>query len=120
MASTDGSTMFVCHAEDDLNFDEFETENDVESNDAIEHVDIQNIASNIIGEHDCTFEQLPNGINLENVKLIVTTEANAYNQIDADTEFKAELQILNSSAKIVRVSEKLYIHCPKSGKNVYL
>lgn len=118
--------MFVCRAEESLNFDEFETEND-ENGDvevSIAHLDIQNVASNVIGEHECMFAHLPHNIRNESVKMVVTTEANAFNQVSTNTEFKAELIIHHTPAGIVHVSEKLNIHCPKSGNlfnfSVYL
>lgn len=112
--------MFVCRPEESLNFDEFETEDDETGNLSLERLNIQNLAANLIGEHECTFEQLPKGFNNEQLKLVVTTDANAFNQVTAETEFKAEL-ILNYAVKPnTYIDGEMFIDCPQSGKMKFI
>lgn len=106
--------MFLCHAEEELNLDEFET--DVDYDEGAISVDIQNVAANFVGEHDCIFDQIPIGLNSERVKLMVTTEANAINQISSNTEFKAELIVDRATTANHQINENIYVNCPKTGK----
>lgn len=110
--------MFLCHAEEELNLDEFETDVDyVEVGDAAAvSFDIKNVAASFGGEHDCIFDQIPAGLNSEKVKLMVTTEANAINQITSNTEFKAELIVDRATTANNHINENIYVNCPKTGK----
>lgn len=110
--------MFICRSDDDLNLDEFETENDDINEDiAVDTVDIQNLATNLIGEHECLFDQLPSGIKNESLKLMVTTEANAYSFQTASAEFKAKLIVDYELKSNTYIEDDVYIHCPKSGRD---
>lgn len=113
--------MFLCHAEEELNLDEFETDivDYDERVDAAPPVafDIQNVAASFAGEHDCIFDQVPTGLKSERVKLMVTTEAIAINQISSNTEFKAELIVERATAISNQIIENIYVNCPKSGTN---
>lgn len=109
--------MFFCHAEEELNLDEFETDIDyVEGGDTAVAFDIQNVAASFVGEHDCIFDQIPIGLNGERVKLMVTTEANAINQITSNSEFKAELIVERATTDNNHINENIYVNCPKTGK----
>lgn len=112
--------MFVCRPEESLNFDEFETEDDETDNVSLENLDIQNLAANLIGEHECTFEQLPKGLNNEQLKLVVTTDANAFNQNTAQTEFKAELIVNYAIKPNTYIDNEVFIHCPHSGEMQFI
>lgn len=106
-------TMFVCRSEDELNLDEFETDLEYEDGD----FEIKNVAASLIGEHDCVFSNAPPEFDRQNVKLMVTTEANAYNGDSADsTEFKAELMIDHSVISYTQFDDDVTINCPKSGE----
>lgn len=112
-----GDSMFVCHAEEELNLDEFETDIDYdEGGEGAVALDIQNVAASFVGEHDCIFDQIPVGLNSERVKLMVTTEANAINQITSNSEFKAELIVGRATTENHHVTENIYVNCPKTGK----
>lgn len=114
-----GDSMFVCHAEEELNLDEFETDIDYDERDTSVAFDIQNLAASFVGEHDCIFDQVPAGLNNERVKLMVTTEANAINQITSATEFKAELIVDRvTTANNNQITENIYVNCPKSGERI--
>lgn len=109
--------MFVCRADEELNLDEFDTESlDYEENEAPVALDIQNLASSFIGEHDCIFDQVPNGLRSEHLKLMVTTEANAFNQVVPNKEFKAELIVERATTDNNRIDDDIYVNCPKSGR----
>lgn len=110
-----GDSMFLCRAEEELNLDEFET--DVDYDEQSVAFDIKSVAASFIGEHDCIFDQVPAGLNNERVKLMVTTEANAINQITSNTEFKAELIVERATTANNRINENIYVNCPKSGKH---
>lgn len=112
--------MFVCRPEESLNFDEFETEDDGTDNLSLETLNIQNLAANLIGEHECTFEQLPKGVNNEHLKLVVTTDANAFNQIAAETEFKAELIVNYAVKPNTYIDNEIFIHCSQSGEMKFI
>lgn len=107
--------MFVCHTEDELNLDEFETDADYDENESSVSFDIQNLAVNFIGEHECVFSELPQGFSGEHLKLMVTTEANALNQNAAKTEFKAEIFVERGVTNNTKIDDDIYINCPKSG-----
>lgn len=111
--------MFLCHAEEELNLDEFETDIDYDDGggaaSAAVAFDIQNVAASFVGEHDCIFDQIPIGLNSERVKLMVTTEANAINQINSQTEFKAELIVERATTENNHITENIYVNCPKTG-----
>lgn len=112
--------MFVCRPEESLNLDDFETEVDETDNLSLESLDIQNLAANLIGEHECTFEQLPKGLNNEQLKLVVTTDANAFNQVTAETEFKAELIVNYAVQPSIYIDNDMFIHCPQSGEMKFI
>lgn len=116
LIGNNGDSMFLCHAEEELNLDEFETDIDYDENDTSFAFDIKNVAASFIGEHDCIFDQVPAGLTSEHVKLMVTTEANAINQITSDTEFKAELIVQRTTTVNNQINENIYVNCPKSGK----
>lgn len=111
--------MFVCRAEEALNLDEFDTDvNDYENNANIAPVayDIQNLAASFIGEHDCVFDQVPSGLRSEHLKLMVTTEANAFQQVTVqNTQFKAELIVDRATTDNNQIDDDIYINCPESG-----
>lgn len=111
-----GDSMFICHAEEELNLDEFETDIDYDEGDAAVAFDIKTVAASFVGEHDCIFDQIPIGLNSERIKLMVTTEANAINQITSNTEFKAELIVERATTVDNQITENIYVNCPKSGK----
>lgn len=108
--------MFVCHTEDELNLDEFETDVDYEEKEAPVALDIQNLAASFIGEHECVFSEVPSGFLNEHLKLMVTTEANAVQQAAAKTEFKAELVVEPGTTDNAQIDDEIYINCPKSGE----
>lgn len=110
--------MFLCHAEEELNLDEFETDVDYDEGGETAAVsfDIQNVAASFVGEHECIFDQIPIGLSSERVKLMVTTEANAINQITSTTEFKAELIVDRATTANNHISENIYVNCPKTGE----
>lgn len=112
--------MFVCRLEESLNLDEFDTNSDDTDNLSLDSLDIQNLATNLIGEHECTFEQLPKGLNNEQLKLVVTTDANAFNQITAETEFKAELIVNYAVKSNTYMDNEMFIHCRQSGKMKFI
>lgn len=108
--------MFVCRAEGELNLDEFETDLDYQEGDnAAFSVDIQNVATNFVGEHDCIFDEVPTGLRSEHLTLLVTMEANAANQIDGNNEFKAEIIVDRATTDSNQVHDDVYVNCPKSG-----
>lgn len=108
--------MFVCRAEEELNLDEFDTDaGDYDENGPAVAYDIQNLASSFIGEHDCVFDQVPSGLRSEHLKLMVTTEANAFQQVTPNTEFKAELIVERTTTDNHQIDDDIYINCPKSG-----
>lgn len=106
--------MFVCSSEDELNFDQFETDVEYDDNDA-SALDIQNVAASLIGEHDCIFAKAPPQYKQKNVKLMVTTEANEFNQAADGTIFKAELMVDQFVIQITQFDNDVTINCPKSG-----
>lgn len=108
--------MFVCRADEELNLDEFDTESlDYEENESPVAFDIQNVAANFVGEHDCIFDQVPPGLRDEHLKLMVTTEANLFKQVTPNSEFKAELIVERSTTDSNQIQDDIYINCPKSG-----
>lgn len=111
--------MFLCHAEEELNLDEFETDTDYDNGDdggdAAVSIDIKNVAASFAGEHSCIFDQIPVGLNSERVTLMVTTEANAINQVTSIAEFKAELIVERVTTVDNQITEEIYVNCPKSG-----
>lgn len=115
LVGSDGNSLFVCHVEDELNLDQFETDVDYEENESIS-LDIQNLAANVIGEHECVFSEVPNDFRNEHLKLMVTTKANAIKQSSARTEFKAELIVEHGITDNPQIDDEVYINCPKSGE----
>lgn len=116
LVGSDGDSMFVCRAEEELNLDEFDTvADDYDENGPAVAYDIQNLAAIFIGEHDCVFDQVPSGLRSEHLKLMVTTEANAFQQITPNTEFKAELIVERATTDNHKIDDDIYINCPKSG-----
>lgn len=116
LVDSNGNSMFVCHAEDELNLDQFETDIDYEENESSVSLDIQNLAVNFIGEHECVFSEVPAGFRSEHLKLMVTTEANAIKQSSTKTEFKAELIVEYGTTDNAQIDDEVYINCPKSGE----
>lgn len=120
LIGNDGDSMFVCRAEEALNLDEFDTDVSDYENENVPAVayDIQNLAASFIGEHDCVFNKVPSGLRSEHLKLMVTTEANAFQQVTAqNTEFKAELIVERATTDNHRIDDDIYINCPESGTN---
>lgn len=115
LTGKDGNPMFVCHTEDELNLDEFETDVDYDESQSTVAFDIQNLAANFIGEHECVFSEVPQGFKSEHLKLMVTTDANVLNQVSAKTEFKAEILIERDVTDNTQTDDDIYINCPKSG-----
>lgn len=111
---TRDQTMFLCRSEDELNLDEFETDLDYDENDPSALV-IRNLAASLIGEHDCVFFKAPPRFHKRNLKLMVTTEANALTQADDAAEFKAELMVDHSALQTTELDDEVSINCPKSG-----
>lgn len=116
----DGNSMFLCHTEDELNLDEFETDSDYDENQpSVVGFDIQNLAASFMGEHECVFTEMPPGFQSEHLKLMVTAEANALkNDQTSKTEFKAELMVEHGATGNTQIDDDIYINCPKSG-NLY-
>lgn len=110
--------MFACHTEDDLSSDEFETDSKFEEGDSSVAFDIENLATSFIGEHECVFSEIPAGFQNPNLKLMVTTEANAnaFTKIASKTEFKAEIIVERGTIKNTKIDDDIYINCPNSGK----
>lgn len=106
--------MFLCRSEDELNFDQFETDLEYDDDDDSAFV-IKNVAASLVGEHNCVFLNAPPQFQRKNVKLMVTTEANALNQVENNSEFKAELMVDHSVLKTTRFNKEFSINCPKSG-----
>lgn len=110
--------MYVCRA-DDVNLQEFEIDNDYNADDEISIADvaIQNLAENLIGEHNCFFDKIPNELKSNRLNLTVTTEANAHQQSNVNSiEFKAELYVLYGGSDRVLVDGEIHINCPNSGE----
>lgn len=109
--------MFECHTEDDLISDEFETDSKFEEDDSSVAFDIENLATSFIGEHECVFSEIPAGFQKPNLKLMVTTEANAntFTRITSKTEFKAEIIVERGTMKNTKIDDDIYINCPNSG-----
>lgn len=115
LTGKDGNPMFVCHTEDELNLDEFETDADYDESQSTVAFDIQNLAASFIGEHECVFSEVPQGFKSEHLKLMVTTDANVFNQVSIKTEFKAEILIEREVTDNTQIDDDIYINCPKSG-----
>lgn len=115
LVGKDGNSMFLCHTEDDLNLDEFETDAEYDENQSSVSLDIHNLAASFIGEHECVFSELPPGFQNEHLKLMVTTEANALKDVTSKTEFKAELMVEHGATDNTQIVDDIYINCPKSG-----
>lgn len=120
LTGKDGNSMFVCRTEDELNLDEFEADVSSDENESPVSVDIQNLAASFIGEHECVFIEVPQGFQSENLNLMVTTEANAFNQVTKNTEFKAEILVERTTTDSAQIDDEIYINCPKSGKQKVL
>lgn len=111
----DGNSMFLCHTEDELNLDEFETDSDYDENQSI-GFDIQNLAASFMGEHECVFTELPPGFQSEHLKLMVTADANALKgDQTSKTEFKAEIMVEHGATDNTQIDDDIYINCPKAG-----
>lgn len=115
LAGKDGNSMFVCHTEDELNLDEFKTDFDYDESQSTVSFDIQNLAASFIGEHECVFSEVPPGFRSEHLKLMVTTEANVFNQVSTKTDFKAEILVERGVTDSTQIVDNIYINCPKSG-----
>lgn len=118
LTTSDGSSMFMCQVDDNLNLDEFETSYADENSEQISVADLEihNFATNIVGEHDCHLDggHLPQ----TNIKMIVTKEANKESNVNINSQFKAELHAQAPIATTIDLNEKIQIQCPKSGKFV--
>lgn len=112
---SDGSTMFVCRVDDDLILDEFETsDGNGNENENEDQIEVQNIASNLFGEHNCVFEDILNADSSRaNVRLLVTSEANENSKVSVNSMFKAELFVQPSAG--INPDKKMKIQCPDSG-----
>lgn len=108
-------TMFVCSSEDELNFDQFETDVEYDDDSDASALDIQNVAASLIGEHDCIFSKAPPQYKQKSLKLMVTTESNAFNQAADGTIFKAELMVDRFVIQTTQFDDDVTINCPKSG-----
>lgn len=117
LVKNDGDSMYVCRT-DDLNLQQFEIDNDYDVDDEISIADvaIQNLAENLIGEHNCFFDKIPNGLKSNRLILTVTTEANAHQQSNNNIEFKAELYVMYAGSDRVLIDGEISISCPKSGE----
>lgn len=118
LLGSDGDSMFICQAEEELNLVEFETDESDYVDASGFAVDIQNVAASFIGEHDCIFDEVPSGLQTERLKLIVTADANTLTQVTENTEFKAQLIVARASVDNHQINDDIYINCPKSGNNI--
>lgn len=120
LQSKDGSSMFVCRAEDNLNLDQFETDLEYDEGDAVQDLHILNLAASFIGEHECIFDPIPLGIHDSHLMLMVTTEANN-NKETSNTEFKAEIFVKESMVETdIRQDNDIFISCPNSGDEIII
>lgn len=114
LTEEDDRTMFVCQVDENLTLDEFETSN--ANNDeglSIETLGIQNIAANIVGEHECIYELRS---VKQNVKLMITSEAASQSDINVNSKFKAEIIVPSTIVNDVNTNAEILIQCPNSGE----
>lgn len=116
LVEEEGRTMFVCEVDENLTLDEFDTSNaDNDEGISIETLGIQNIAANIVGEHECIYELRSVKYH---VKLMVTSEANTQSDISVNSKFKAEIAVPVNIANDVKTNAGISIQCPNSGEQV--
>lgn len=114
LTEEDGRTMFVCHVDENLTLDEFETSNaDQGDSNSIEELSIQNVATNFFGEHDCIYEWRS---AKELIKMKVTREANSKMDVNANSKFMAEILVPAKIVNDVDTTRKILMQCPSAGE----
>lgn len=118
LVEEDGRTMFVCEVDENLTLDKFETSNaDNDEELSIETLGIQNVAANIVGEHECTYELRSVKAH---VKLMVTSEANSRSDISVNSKFHAEIVVPTEIVNDVNTNHEIIIRCANSGERLHL